>query len=95
MGIVVDASGRIIVAGQKLDGSGNDDLLVLRFNGDGTLDTTFNAGVTPGYFVHNNTAGGKADDLGFDVTVDVNDRILVTGFSQGTGRDMAIWRFNP
>ena len=54
--IVLDSSGRIVAAGTN-----NSDMMVWRFNTDGTLDTTFNS---TGVFTHNNAAGGNGIDYG-------------------------------
>ncbi len=95
--ITLDSSGRIIVVGMSdrdPSASANHDMVIWRYNPDGTLDTSFN-GV--GYVVHNGAAGGNGIDAGGGVVLDSAGRILVAGSSTNSGgnRDMAIWRYNP
>lgn len=90
--VAVDSLGRILVTGSSATMGGTTDMVVWRFNADGTLDTTFNGA---GIVVYDNTAGGSGDDSGKAVTVDSLDRILVTGSTTSAGnRDMVAWRFN-
>ena len=91
--IALDSAGRIVVAGRSRSLAGNEDLAVWRFNGDGSLDMTFNG---QGWAVHDGAAGGGANDEGHGVAVDATDRIVVTGSSaNGLGDiDMVTWRFN-
>jgi uncharacterized delta-60 repeat protein len=68
------------------------DLLLLRFNTDGTLDTTFG---TNGIAFHD--SGG--DERGFDVAIQVDGKILVTGDAQDPNIDggyqrLLLVRFN-
>ena len=91
-GVAIDSAGKILVAGSSFNGA-NDDMVIWRYNSDGTLDTSFN-GV--GYVVHNNAAGGNLNDYGYGVAIDTSGRILVVGVSQGAGGDydMVIWRYD-
>ncbi|EDP74721.1 hypothetical protein [Hydrogenivirga sp. 128-5-R1-1] len=91
--IVVDSNGKIVVAGYSSNGS-NNDMVIWRYNSDGTLDNSFgNSGIV----VHNNAAGGNSDDVGVSIVVDNQGRILITGSSKNSNgdRDMAVWRYNP
>ncbi|MBI5635246.1 MAG: SBBP repeat-containing protein, partial [Nitrospirae bacterium] len=95
--ITTDATGRILVAGYSYNASGNYDMVIWRYNADGSMDTTFNsAGAVPGIVVHDSAAGGNSDDFGNSITVDTSGRILVTGYSiNASGNyDMVIWRYN-
>jgi hypothetical protein len=47
-----------VVGGTRNLTDSTGDMIVLRFNSDGTLDTTFNG---TGYLMHNNAAGGKPE----------------------------------
>ena len=91
-GIAIDPSGKIVVVGESINAAGDYDMVIWRYNPDGSLDTTFN-GV--GYVVHHNASGGNGSDLGYAVVIDSSGKILVTGESFGTGKDMVIWRYNP
>ncbi len=87
--IAIDASGRILVTGY----GHSDDMVIWRYNTDGTLDTSFG---TDGMAVHDNAAGGEGYDEGHAVTVDSSGKILVTGYSENANgiTDMVIWRYN-
>jgi uncharacterized delta-60 repeat protein len=91
--ITLDSSGKIVVAGKSRNTAGNDDMVIWRYNSDGTLETTFGAN---GIVVHDNAAGGNGADSGKAIALDSNGRILVTGSSSNAARydDMAIWRYN-
>ncbi|MEZ5908176.1 MAG: tandem-95 repeat protein [Hyphomicrobiaceae bacterium] len=81
--IAVQADGKIIVAGQGWIGFGATDLLVLRYNADGTRDTSFGGG------------DGLVKVAGMDVGVDIqllpDGRILITG---STGDSFGVVRLN-
>jgi uncharacterized delta-60 repeat protein len=96
--IAMDSSGRILVAGYSYNASGNPDMVIWRYNSNGTLDTTFNG---QGWITHNNAAGGNGRDYGYGITIDSSGRILVAGSSYASGdygptynTDMVIWRYN-
>ena len=91
-GITIDSSGKVLVVGYSFNGA-NNDMLIWRYNPDGTLDTSFN-GV--GYVVHNGAAGGSGVDEGRAIAIDSLGKILVVGYSfNGANNDMVIWRYNP
>jgi uncharacterized delta-60 repeat protein len=54
LSIYVDNNGKIYVTGYSYNGSRNKDMVIWRYNRDGTLDTTFNG---TGIVVHDNAAG--------------------------------------
>ena len=89
--VTVDANGRILVAGYSWNGT-DDDMVIWRYNGDGTLDTSFD---TDGMVVHNSAAGGNGADHGWSVSTAANGKIVVAGDSwNGANSDMVIWRYN-
>jgi len=92
--IALDSSGRILVTGSSRNAAGNSDMVIWRYNADGTLDTTFDS---DGIVVHNSAAGGNGDDYGSDIALDSSGRILVAGYSRNAAGndDMVIWRYNP
>ncbi|MBN2753427.1 MAG: T9SS type A sorting domain-containing protein [Candidatus Goldbacteria bacterium] len=96
-GAAVDSGGRIIVVGYSYNASYNGDMVIWRYNPDGTLDTSFNSGgAIPGIVVHHNAAGGNSSDQAFAVTIDINNKIVVAGYSYNAAgnADLAIWRYN-
>jgi uncharacterized delta-60 repeat protein len=92
--VAIDSKGRILVTGSSENIAGNTDMVVWRFNADGTIDSTFAAN---GIMTHNSAAGGNADDTGSSVAIDSQDRALVTGSSKNVdgNADMVIWRVFP
>ena len=89
--MVLDSLERILVAGWS--GAG-EQLLVWRYNRDGTPDKSFGDGGTV-------FQGGAPPDhdsaQGFAIGVDSEHRILVTGYcsrSADSEYDMAVWRFD-
>ncbi|MDZ8184907.1 MAG: DUF4347 domain-containing protein [Nostoc sp. ChiSLP02] len=86
--IAIQSDGKILVAGVSGDGI-NDDLAIVRYNSDGTLDTTFN---TTGKVT---TDFSGKNDSAANITVQPDGKILVTGVSNnGTTYDFAIARYN-
>lgn len=92
--ITLGTGSRIIVTGYSDSASLDTDMVVWRYNDDGTLDTTFGSG---GVCVHDGAAGGGGDDVGYAITRDGAGRILVTGSSANASgdNDMVIWRLWP
>jgi len=93
--MVIQNDGKIVVTGDKyIDGTNGWDMIIWRFNSDGTLDTSFNG---TGIVTHHGAAGGTGDDTGRDVKVSNSGKILVVGDSKSAvsnDRDLAIWKYN-
>jgi uncharacterized delta-60 repeat protein len=86
-GVVVQADGRIVVAGEAHNGT-NNDFAVVRYNANGTLDTSFDS---TGKVLTN---VGGADDFGEDVALQPDGRIVVAGrSSNGANTDFAVVRY--
>jgi uncharacterized delta-60 repeat protein len=86
--VVIDSSGRIVVAGYAFNGSNNDFALV-RLNPDGTPDASFGSGgkVT--------TPIGTSTDQAHGVVIDPSGRIIAAGYSSSNGdEDFALVRYN-
>ena len=86
--MAVQADGKILVTGRTDNGT-DYDIALLRYNADGTLDTTFSG---DGIAI---TAIGSGHDTGYSVTVQTDGKILVAGYSyNGTDNDFALVRYN-
>ncbi|HSC09206.1 MAG TPA: delta-60 repeat domain-containing protein, partial [Steroidobacteraceae bacterium] len=84
----IQADGRIIAVGSAFNGS-DDDFALTRYNGDGSLDTTFGAG---GKVMTDFANGG---DGAMAVTVQGDGAIVVAGHAQqGAGTVFAIVRYH-
>lgn len=85
--IALQTDGKIVVAGYAVLGSA--DFAVVRYNSDGTLDTTFNATgkVT--------TAFAGFDDIAYSVAIQSDGKIVAAGYSyDGTKENFAVARYN-
>lgn len=96
--MVIDASGRLVVAGALVRAgvATDEDLAIWRLMPDGTTDTTF-AG---GRVTHHGAAGGVGDDRAWGVAVDPVGNVVAAGEScRGGGPcgpadiDIAVWRY--
>jgi uncharacterized delta-60 repeat protein len=87
-GVAIQSNGKIVAAGYAYTGSYND-FAVVRYNTDGSLDTTFGTGgkVT--------TPIGVTDDQAEAVAIQSNGKIVVAGSSlNGSDYDFAVVRYN-
>lgn len=84
----IQSDGKILVAGRYYNGT-SWDFLLIRFNEDGSLDSTFaqKGYTTKDYF-------GK-DDRAFSIDVQIDGKILICGFAENLNWDFTISRFNP
>jgi len=82
--VVVQEDGKIVLAGYM-----GGDFLLLRYNADGSLDTTYgSAGVVI------TDIKGQAD-IGYAATIQSDSKTLLTGTTfSGTSYDVALLRFN-
>ena len=89
--IIVDGLGKILVTGQSNSASADKDMVIWRYNSDGSLDTTFNE---QGWVTHNSAAGGDSYDTGGCISIDNSGKIVVSGKSVGPSSEaMVIWRY--
>jgi len=87
--ISIQQDGKIIIVGCSNNGS-NNDLAVWRLNTNGNLDTSFD---NDGIFIHHNAAGGNGLDEGNGIEIQVNEKIVVVGYSyNGSNEDLSVWR---
>ena len=95
-GVAVQADGQIVVGGQAyIDSTTGDDFAVVRYNADGSLDTSFG---TAGQVI---TDFDQTRDYGHDVAIDGTGRIMVAGYvefsyvsSAGPANDFAVARYD-
>jgi uncharacterized delta-60 repeat protein len=86
--LIVDAQGRIILVGRATS-STISDLALVRYNPDGTPDTTFDGdGILTADF-----HGGS--DIGQDVALDSQGRIVAAGSTVNGETQFALMRANP
>jgi uncharacterized delta-60 repeat protein len=85
--VAIQSDGKIVAAGIAVTGT-NHDFGVVRYNANGTLDTSFNGTgkVT--------TAIGSSTDDGRAVAIQLDGKIVVAGNSFGTNDDIALVRYN-
>jgi uncharacterized delta-60 repeat protein len=87
--VLVQPDGKIVVSGYRGDGT-MDDVLLLRYNTDGTLDNTFGVG---GVVV---TSVGPFTDYSFSIKRQTDGKIISVGrTSDGTQSDFLIIRYLP
>ena len=87
--VALQWDGKIVVAGMVNNGS-DLDFALLRYNADGTLDTSLDGdGIVT-------TAVGSGSDQGYAVTVQANGKIVVGGAAQAPSNyfDFALARYN-
>jgi uncharacterized delta-60 repeat protein len=87
-GVVIQANGKIVVAGEAVV-SGIFDFALARYNTDGSLDTTFSG---DGKVTTDFTG---SEDRARAVVIQANGRIVAAGFARvsGTGADFALARY--
>jgi len=89
--VAIDANDKIVVAGSS-NARGNYDFAVVRYNVDGTLDTTFNA---TGRVLTDFGIG--SGDFASAAVIQSDGKIVLGGFSDASGipYDFALARYNP
>lgn len=79
--MLVQPDGKILVAGSSRQTNPQDDVMVLRFNPDGTFDTTFNG---TGKFFRNLSTG---NDVAVDINLQPDGKIVIVGFTNAETSD--------
>lgn len=85
--VAIQPDGKIIVAGESYNGNDYDFALV-RYDTNGTLDTTFDIDGKVITGIDTNSDGGYA------IAIQSDNKIIVTGWSAGIGADIALLRYN-
>ncbi len=79
--LAIQSNGKIVVAGSEVDSvTGNELFALVRYNANGTLDTSFGSGGT----VTTDFSSGAADNIATGVAVQSDGQIVVAG-STGAG----------
>jgi uncharacterized delta-60 repeat protein len=85
--VAIQPDGKIVTAGYSFNGA-NDDFALVRYNSNGTLDTSFNS---TGKVV---TAIGSSSDVVHTVAIQPNGKIVAAGYSFGPNYNFALARYN-
>jgi uncharacterized delta-60 repeat protein len=89
----IQADGKIVIAGQS-ENSLDTDMVIWRFNTNGTLDTTFGclSGTCNGFTVYS-ASSSYEDAIGLAVQTD--GKLVISGYQYSlSGYFMALWRYN-
>ncbi len=88
--IELQGDGKIVVSGWG-NSSGINDFYVLRYNSDGSLDTTFN-GI--GKVTTAISSEGTKSDFALDLAIQSDGKIVLTGYSSDDGNNFTAVRYN-
>gem|GEM_PF-2469232 len=83
-GVTVDSSGNIYVSGSMENASGGRDLILLKYNSSGTLAAGFPK------FYNSGNQSPDGGDSGFGITLDTDNNIYITGFSENASNSKDI-----
>ena len=87
--VAIQSDGKILVAGDSYIGD-NYDITLIRYDSDGSLDTTFNSdGIIT-------TQVGSSDDFGYGIAIQSDEKILVSGdsYNGSSAYEFALIRYN-
>ncbi|WP_419194997.1 cadherin domain-containing protein, partial [Novipirellula herctigrandis] len=86
--LVIDPNDKIVVTGMASSGGGNEDITIVRYNTDGSLDGTFGTGGVV-------QTGSPQDEQANAVRIDANGHIVVAGeMHNGTSYDFFLARYD-
>lgn len=86
--VAVQPDGKVVVAGQAIDGAGWYYFALVRYNADGSLDTTFDGDGK----VTTSDGVESGDDNAYAIALQPDGKIVVAGTA--SGYDFAVLRFN-
>ncbi len=84
--LAIQTDGKLLVAGYAA-GQANDDFALVRYNNDGSLDSTFD---TDGFV----TTDLGSYDYGYALTIQGDGKIVVAGYSGSDNVDFTVVRYN-
>lgn len=88
--LALQSDGKLVAAGYRYDSGGNQDFLIVRFNANGSVDTSFGTNGAVKY----NGAANKADTANA-LLIQSDGKVLVAGRSyNGANQDILIIRLN-
>ena len=88
--VALQTDGKIIVAGMTTNASTGKDFACLRYNSDGTLDSTFG---TSGIVTNDVQTG--SDDVVYTIAIQADGKIILAGYSDdGSNKNAALLRLN-
>lgn len=92
--VALQSDGKIVVTGFCTGADGADDMLVARFNTNGTLDTSFGGG--SGYVRLDNATAAQSQESGNDMAIQPDGKIVVAGGTSvpGNPSNVLVARFN-
>ncbi|GJE19528.1 cadherin-like domain-containing protein [Methylobacterium marchantiae] len=91
--VTVQADGKIVVAGYSVGNGSSADFAVVRYNADGSLDTSFGPGKTG--TIATPVGTGASNDYAYSATVQADGKILVAGNGIGArDNDFGVVRYN-
>ena len=88
--LAIQSDGKIVAAGNSEDGSGDDQFALVRYNTDGTLDTSFGSGGKV------STNVGVGDDIALSVAIQSDGKVVAAGYSKSDGNlsNISLVRYN-
>ena len=92
-GVAIQADGKVVVVGSSFNGT-NDDMAIVRYNRDGSLDASFGG---DGTVIFDFDTQSSSNAVATAVAIEANGTIDVVGWAGSTGNPpfFAIARFNP
>ncbi len=88
--VIVQPDYKIVAAGSVANGTNNTDFALVRYNPDGSLDTTFS------FDGKQTTAISTNNDNAYSLAIQTDYKIIAAGYGySGTNNDFAAARYNP
>jgi len=91
--VAIQSDGKIVAAGYSEDVLKHNAFALVRYDRNGTLDSTFGTGGTVRNYI---SGGSNADDEAYSVLIQPNGKIVVVGFSENSSGNssFALARYN-